>query len=73
MEILPIQPEQVEGVEVGLAAAEHEVIELRSPLLVETDDLAVQDRVLCFELSGYGAPQALESLVDVPLPRSSSC
>ena len=45
-QILPVQPQDVEGVEHRRRPVEHHVVEQRAALVVETDELAVEDRLV---------------------------
>ncbi len=47
-----IHIEQIERVEVGLPAVEHEVVELGAALVVEAHDLAVEDGVGGVQVGG---------------------
>ena len=67
-EIHTIHIEQIERVEIGLPAVEHEVVELGAALVVEADNLTVEDAVLDLQVSPNRLGQLLEPLVRVSLP-----
>jgi len=45
-QVVAVQPQQVEGIEDGLALAGHQFVKFAFTVTVETDDFAVQDGVL---------------------------
>jgi len=45
-QVVAVQPQQVEGIEDGLALAGHHFVELADAVAIEADDFAVQDSVL---------------------------
>ena len=59
-----IQPNQVESVKDGLSAAIQKIIKLAVTVRVETDKLAIQNRVIDLPLSER-LPKGIEALVYV--------
>jgi hypothetical protein len=45
-QVVAVQPQQVEGIEDGLALARHQFVESADTMFIETDNFAVQDSVL---------------------------
>src|ERR1044071_6165407 len=67
-EVLAVEPQQTQRVEIRLTPAKHQLVELRSAERIQTDDLAIDDRVLNLELRDCRLQRA-ERLVFVPPAR----
>jgi hypothetical protein len=50
-QVVAVQPQQVEGIEDGLAFAGHQLVELADAMFIEADNFAIQDGILYRYLS----------------------
>jgi hypothetical protein len=64
-QVLAVQPEEIEGIEVGIAAAIQKLIEERLAVLAQTDQLAVNHRIENLNVLPEPRREVLERFVDV--------
>ena len=57
-----IQPQQIEGIKVRLSALEHQLVELRSTILFQTHEFAIEDRVFNLEVRQNRLAQGAKGL-----------